>query len=80
MTTALLVTQDWTVVERNPFTHKSNDCKPFEIQPIISKTLFTWYRLFESVKDHGKYRVWKYIDYLSNESTEFIHTKELRRG
>ena len=36
---------------------KGNDSKPFEIQPIISKTLFTQYRLgglVESVKDLGQ--------------------------
>ena len=36
---------------------KGNDSKPFEIQPIISKTLFTQYRLgglVESVKDRGQ--------------------------
>ena len=35
----------------------SNDCKLLEIQPIISKTLFTQYRLgglVESVKDRGQ--------------------------
>ena len=36
---------------------KGIDSKPFEIQPIISKTLFTQYRLgglVESVKDLGQ--------------------------
>ena len=54
---------------------KGNDSKPFEIQPIISKTLFTQYRLgglVESVKDLGQRSV--KIHWLMVQSKNWIYS------